>query len=112
MFKHWACILLNDKTKEIQFFDPSANDEIRQGILPIIELLKTVDDKYKYYVTNKVNVQIDKHNCGIFSIDFIVNIMKGQSFDKYIHKLVKKRKVMGDEAYNIYSFKLREVYFI
>jgi hypothetical protein len=113
LYKHWACIVLNDVTGEIQFMESNADEGLRIDILPIIELIKNhTGNLYTHYVTNVFSIQIDDINCGIFCIDFMINMKDGMDFKKYIIEFRRKQMSLPDNEYIKYVNSLREKYFI
>jgi hypothetical protein len=113
LYKHWACIMLNDVTGEIQFMESNADEVLRVEILPIIELIKKhTGDLYDHYITNIFSIQIDDNNCGIFSADFMINMKDGMDFKKYIMGFKKRQLNLSTDEYIKYVNSLREKYFI
>ena len=113
LFRHWTCVVFDKKKGVIQFFDSNGDIKVRLGIVPTIDVLKSlVGDEYTHYVYNVFVAQLDPNNCGIFCVDFIINMKNGVSYETYIKRLIRLQKKLQKEEYNDYITGIRAKYFI
>jgi hypothetical protein len=126
---HWVALYTDLNKKQVYFFDSVGKKPgklIRKFInrivkylykkinphdtLEINEVLHSIKNK-NYKVINKLNNidirynyiqhQFDNSECGIYSMNFIINLLEGKTFDDIINNITK------DEAMN----RMRKVYF-
>ncbi len=96
---HWVGMYADLKSREIYYFDSVGirpNVEFRRLMMRIEEFLKSQSKEKITVDYNKEKIQNDTHSCGVFSIFFIVSMLKGAKFkdmnkrnisDKWMHKL-------------------------
>ena len=125
---HWVSLFINLKNNEIYFSDSVGNrppKEVRYFINKVVNFCdkkNNMDDnstiqsdvsfmngikknKYekKYPIKfNQNNIQKSNSECGVFSINFILRLLKGEKFEEYIET------APNDEEVN----KCRNIYFI
>jgi len=96
---HWVSLYFDLKQKQIYFSD-SYGLKPEKRIVKYIDLVKDFMNKYNHTKIpdvryNKTQHQKGNSECGVFSINFIIRLLKGKTFDH----LTKKR--FSDEKVNI-----------
>lgn len=88
---HWVSMFINIKKREINYFDS-------YGFPPEKEIKKFINDVInqgkKLNIILKINVNTKRHQfsdseCGMYSIYFIIKMLKGYSFNYFLEKKVK-----------------------
>lgn len=105
--QHWISMFINIKKKTIFFFDSTgdkASSEIMDFVNRIIEQGKLLKPKIKFKFDSNEGVEHQYGNteCGIYSLYFIVNMLRDKTSDEYL-----KTHILKDEYMN----KFRKVYF-
>lgn len=80
---HWVGMYADLKSREIYYFDSVGlrpNSEFRSLMQRIYDFLKSQSNEKIIIDYNKEKIQNDTHSCGIFSIFFIVSMLKGGKF--------------------------------
>jgi hypothetical protein len=105
--QHWISIFVNIKKKKIFFFD-STGDKIPNKVMVLVNRIKSQGIK----LTPKINFKFDSNEgiehqygnteCGIYSIYFIVNMLRDKTSDEYL-----KTHILKDDYMNHF----RKVYF-
>jgi len=105
--QHWISMFINIKKKKIFFFD-STGDKIPNQVMVLVNRIKDQGIK----LTPKINFQFDSNEgiehqygnteCGIYSIYFIVNMLRDKTSEEYL-----KTHILKDEYMNHF----RKVYF-
>jgi len=67
--------------------------------------------KYKILEYNNVRIQNDNINCGILVIDFIVSMINGVSYKKWIENMLSRKKKYDIKTYTKFITSLRCKYF-
>ncbi len=95
---HWVSIFFKaSKGYQFDYFDSVGNE-------PPPEVQKLINDIKKRYSSMKVNInridhQLGSTECGVYSINFIINRLNGKSFESVSKNIIrdsemnKKRKV-------------------
>jgi hypothetical protein len=96
---HWVSLFFDLKQKQIYFSD-SYGLKPEKRIVKYIDVVKNFMNKYNRNKTpdiryNKTQHQKGNSECGVYSINFIIRLLKGKTFDH----LTKKR--FSDEKVNI-----------
>ena len=83
---HWVAMFFNLKTGEAYFYDPTGHTYPK--------ILTQVFDEFKKYCNsnglkynlrvNNVKHQRDGSECGVYSINFIVRLLNGETFDEIL----------------------------
>tara|TARA_B100000767_G_scaffold127261_1_gene121228 strand:+ start:14452 stop:15318 length:867 start_codon:yes stop_codon:yes gene_type:complete len=101
---HWVSMFIDLNNNNIYYFDSYGTKEPPQ----ISKFIKRLQDEFKKekkkinYQRNTIRHQFDNSECGIYSINFIINMLDGNNFNSFIKNIVK------DEDMN----KKRDYYFI
>jgi hypothetical protein len=105
--QHWISMFVNIKKKKIFFFD-STGDKIPNKVMVLVNRIKSQGIK----LTPKINFKFDSNEgiehqygnteCGIYSIYFIVNMLRDKTSDEYL-----KTHILKDDYMNHF----RKVYF-
>lgn len=101
---HWVSLFINVKKREINYFDSygiAPEKNIRKFINNIILQGKKLNINFKLNINNKRH-QFSDSECGMYSIYFIIKMLKGTSFKYFINKRIKDNTMI----------KLRSKYFI
>ena len=80
---HWVALYFNLNKKQIYYYD-SVGLKFGKKIVNFIKnIINNIGDKFEYYDIryNKKRHQYDNSECGVYSMDFIVRILGGESFD-------------------------------
>lgn len=96
---HWVSLYFDLKKKQIYFSDSYALKPEKR-IIHFIDYIKNFMNKYNFAKIpdiryNKLQHQKGNSECGVYSINFIIRLLKGKTFDH----LTKKR--LTDEKVNI-----------
>lgn len=92
---HWVAVYSDLKTGEIYFFDSygtKPDTPITQFMIRIREFCKSqnVQTKVKY---NKTRHQYKNSECGVYSINMILKMLKGKTFDEHNSKKIKDDRI-------------------
>ena len=96
---HWVSLFFDLKNKKIYFSDSvglKPEKRIEQYINKIIKLFGE-DLEYKY---NKTKHQKGNSECGVYSINFILRLLKGKTFEHITNKRMPDEKI--NKCRNIY----------
>lgn len=83
---HWVSLFINLKTRNIFYSDSGSNkppNYINNFIKSISIYLKSKEQKKINYKINKKKIQFGNSECGLFSINFILNLLKNENIDDY-----------------------------
>ncbi len=83
--KHWIGLFINFKKKKICYFD-SLN---KKWPIRVYEAVRYITKKNKDFTfkRNTVRPQVERHNCGVYVLHFILAGLRGVDCDEYHHKL-------------------------
>jgi hypothetical protein len=107
---HWVGILIDEKQRKITYFDSENIKDLKMIILP--KIINIIKKKYKILEYNNIDIQIDKINCGIFVIDFIVSLWNDINYEKWLKNFQNKKNTLSKKEYIDYLTNLRSKYFI
>ena len=105
---HWVALYANLKEGQVYFFDSYGTrpeDRIRTLMRRIANWYKTTNGKgsrnSKLHVTyNKTRHQYENSECGVYSINFIARLLKGETFEQICGKKLPDRAV--NKCRNVY----------
>ena len=107
---HWVALYANLKDGQVYFFDSYGTrpeERIRTLMRRIANWYKTTNGKVsgggssKLHVTyNRTRHQYENSECGVYSINFIARLLKGETFDQICGKKLPDRKV--NKCRNVY----------
>tara|TARA_B100002051_G_C16692703_1_gene616427 strand:+ start:146 stop:1036 length:891 start_codon:yes stop_codon:yes gene_type:complete len=102
---HWVAMFIHTKKKEIYYLD-SYGEKIPRQIKKFAkkvqkQSLKIGDKKEYKLIENKRRHQFSESECGMYSLYFIIQMLKGTTFKKFTSKRIKDN----------YMMKLRKIYF-
>ena len=102
---HWVAMFINTKKREIYYLD-SYGEKIPRQINKFKNKVQkqslNIGNKIEYkYIENKRRHQFSDSECGMYCLYFIIEMIKGKSFDKFLNKRIK----------DDYMKKLRKIYF-
>lgn len=102
---HWVAMFIHIKKKEIYYLD-SYGEKIPRQIKKFAkkvqkQSLKIGDKKEYKLLENKRRHQFSESECGMYSLYFIIQMLKGTTFKKFTSKRIKDN----------YMMKLRKIYF-
>ena len=101
--EHWISLFINIKKKNIIYFDSNGNKppgEVSKFIDDIIKQGNQLGIDFKYY-ENKIEHQETESECGMYSLYFIIEMLKDTNPEYFL-----KNKIHDQEV-----FKLRNKYF-
>tara|TARA_Y100000782_G_scaffold115602_2_gene161354 strand:+ start:12856 stop:13773 length:918 start_codon:yes stop_codon:yes gene_type:complete len=99
---HWVSLFINIKKQEIYYFDSNGippPKQIDKLMDTIIEQASDIGLKFKKMINNKQH-QYSDTECGMYSLYFIINMLKGKNFQTFIKTRVPDSKMV--EFRNIY----------
>ena len=102
---HWIAMFIHTKKKEIYYLD-SYGEKIPRQVKKFAkkvqkQSLKIGDKKEYKLLENKRRHQFSESECGMYSLYFIIQMLKGTTFKKFTSKRIKDN----------YMMKLRKIYF-
>jgi hypothetical protein len=102
---HWVALFINTKKGEIYYLD-SYGEKIPRQINKFSNKIKKqslkLGNKKEYkLIVNKRRHQFSESECGMYSLYFIIQMLKGYSFNKFLKKRIRDK----------YMIKLRKIYF-
>ena len=102
---HWVAMFIHTKKQEIYYLD-SYGEKIPRQIKKFAkkvqkQSLKLGDKKEYKLIENKRRHQFSESECGMYSLYFIIQMLKGTTFKKFTSKRIK----------DSYMMKLRKIYF-
>lgn len=83
---HWVGMFIDNKNKEIDYYDSYGDDIETRTIKRFKNKLMKQMGRGSVYKYNYKRHQYKNSECGIYSINFILNRLKGWSMDKIIKK--------------------------
>lgn len=92
---HWVALFANFNTCEIYYFD-SYGEKPEKRVVDLMSKLKNVCLKYNTNVTidyNKQRHQRENSECGIYSMNFILRLLRGDSFEEICDSRIPDRKI-------------------
>jgi hypothetical protein len=105
--QHWISMFVNIKKRKIFFFD-STGDKIPNQVMVLVNRIKdqgrllTPKINFKFDSNEGIEHQYGNTECGIYSIYFIVNMLRDKTSEEYL-----KTHILKDEYMN----QFRKVYF-
>jgi hypothetical protein len=101
--EHWISMFVNIKDKIIIYFDSNGNKppkEVEKLIKKIVNQGKQLGFDFNVFI-NKMRHQKGNSECGMYSLYFIIQMLKGTNKDYFL-----KRRIPDEDVY-----KLRDEYF-
>lgn len=89
--QHWNSLYFNLITGEIYFFD-STSAEPSENVKKFINILQsyfTLNNIKSYYKYNKFVHQRKNSECGVYSMNFIIRILNGETFENITRIITK-----------------------
>ena len=97
--QHWRSLLFNTKEFKIYFIDSVGNNPIKEDmsfINLVIEYMKSKNnDKMPDYRISKTRHQKSNTECGVYSLYFTIQFIKGESFDEFESKRIDDTKMIA-----------------
>ena len=87
---HWVSMFIDLKEDGIYYFDSYGSKEpkeVKKLADRLLEQSHKMGKKNMKYKINNIRHQYRNSECGVYCINFIVNMLKGHSFDKYTKKI-------------------------
>ncbi len=102
--QHWMALIVDMTRKNIIFYDSYAGTPLREIMDTMKRFQKDLGEiglkmKIDY---NKKKVQYDEFNCGIYSVNFILNVLKGKSL-----KQIEKMKIPTEKMQKLKKYLYR-----
>ena len=101
---HWIAMFINARKKEIYYLDSYGEKmprQVKKFIKKIQKQANTLGKGPYKEIVNKRRHQFSESECGMYSLYFIIEMIKGHSFNKFLKKRIKDN----------YMIKLRKIYF-
>jgi hypothetical protein len=92
---HWVALFVSVKKREIYYFD-SYGDDTPPEILALVKRIQKQSSKIgpKYdYKYNKTRHQYGNSECGMYSLYFLVHLIREKAFDKFNTERIKDKYV-------------------
>lgn len=96
---HWVTTYIDTLTPSVYFFDSVGKtpmQEIEDFMLRIIDYFMT----YKNYTYEQIDIrynpiqhQLGNSECGVYSLNFLIRLLGGESFDDIMHNRLSDQKV-------------------
>lgn len=102
---HWVAMYVDFTKRSIYYFDSYGTKPKKEVSNYINEIIKFMEDKFNKpveYKWNQVRHQFKGSECGVYSINFILRLLKGETFDEITQNVTK------DDEVNL----CRAVYFV
>lgn len=105
---HWTALYADLTKGEIKYFDSygiAPEPRVRKFMRRIVRFIETLNkdsqEKKKIDVNyNKVRHQYQNSECGVYSINFILRMLSGESFDSIVNKKLSDTQV--NQCRNVY----------
>jgi len=88
---HWVGLFANLSKKQIYFFDSFAKQP-QQNIYNYIDKLKKYMGEYDYKY-NTVRHQFKNTECGVYSMNFVIRLLHGETFNQITKNITKDDKM-------------------
>jgi hypothetical protein len=92
---HWVALFVSVKKREIYYFD-SYGDDAPPEILTLVKRIQQqsakIGPKYEYKY-NKTRHQYGNSECGMYSLYFLVHLIREKAFDKFNTERIKDKYV-------------------
>lgn len=89
---HWVSMFINIKEKHIYYFD-SYGDKIPRRLMKLVRNIKkqarNLGEKYKFNQTTRRHQYLSTE-CGMYSLYFIIQLLKGKSIDFFNKRITDK----------------------
>ena len=101
---HWTAMFADLKKGEVKYFDSygiNCEPRVRKLMRKIVRFmetgmgLKNTDVDY-----NKIRHQFENSECGVYSINFILRMLNGESFESIVNKKMKDKEI--NKCRNVY----------
>lgn len=89
---HWVALFVSVKKREIYYFD-SYGDEAPPEILALVKRIQQQTGQKYEYKYNKTRHQYGNSECGMYSLYFLVHLIREKAFDKFNHEQIKDKYV-------------------
>ena len=89
---HWVSLFFDFSNKKIYFCDSVGKEPEKRIQSFINKIIKQMGDNYEYKY-NKTKHQKGGSECGVYSINFILRLLKGKNFDDMMNKRISDEKV-------------------
>jgi hypothetical protein len=110
---HWVAGYIDVVKGDLLFFDSVGDPPVKR----ICNLLNRAGVYIKNIKKRDINIRINRKQhqyssseCGVFSLNFIINMIEGKTFDQYIDWLQKVNKTK--DRYDCFMNRFRKEYFI
>ena len=93
--QHWTSIYICNKENSIEFFDSTGrnpNRNVKKFIEHVISFLLKKGLKYKIKINKNIH-QKQNTECGIYSINFILQRLLGKSFEDISNKIISDKNI-------------------
>lgn len=90
---HWVALVVDNTDKTIEYFDSTGQRPTKHIRKFIKNLLSLKPFKKHTFKRNKVEHQKENSECGVYSINFIIEKLKGKSFDDITNTVIPDKKM-------------------
>ena len=100
---HWVSMFIDLKKDGIYYFDSYGSPEpkeVKKLAKRLLNQSKDLGKSKMVYKVNDIRHQYRNSECGVYCINFIVEMLKGKSFEDYVKNVIKDMQM--NEKRNIY----------
>jgi hypothetical protein len=99
---HWVSMFVDIKKKIIYYFD-STGEDIHENIQRLVDQIQSQDKKFKLVKNYPVEHQFGNTECGMYTLFFIITMLKTQNYNYFNNKQTfpdKKMKMLRKKYFN------------
>ena len=103
---HWVALFIDIDNKEINFCDSTGDPPIDNINSVINKFKKYCYDRFgenPIYKKNKTRYQRDKSECGVYSCNFIIRRLSGETFDEIINNPLDFKQIKSCRSTYFYN---------
>lgn len=111
--QHWIATFIDTKDKKVYFFDSVGTQPEKRVVNFLAKASKHIMSKYNIKHINDIDVlynyrqhQFKNTECGVYSINFILRLLKGETFEEIIERRMSDNEV--NKCRNVYFSKTKK----
>ena len=104
---HWVSMFIDLKKNGIYYFDSYGSPEpkeVKKLAKRLIHQSKKLGKSNMVYKVNNVRHQYRNSECGVYCINFIVEMLKGRKFEDYVNDVIKDLKMNEKREFYFSSY--------
>lgn len=107
---HWVATFIDNPHQTIYYYDSYGENPIKNIYNYLYMLKNKFKDHYTNYkiIENEHRAQYGDSECGVYSIDFIVRMLQGESFNKITSERLSDQVINNKRNYYFYNPKILE----